>query len=84
MEMSDIAARLGVGDIMAQYQRYADAGKVDELLQLFTLDGVFETNGVRLNGRREIGDWFRETINTVRQSDRAPGRHHLSTVLITP
>jgi hypothetical protein len=84
MELSEIAMRLGVGDLMGKYQQYADTGRVDDLLELFAPDGVFETNGVRLTGRPEIGEWFRETINAVRQSDPVPGRHHLSTMLVTP
>jgi hypothetical protein len=43
----ELRMRVGVADLLATYQFLVDAGRIDEVAQLFIDDGVFETNTAR-------------------------------------
>lgn len=45
MELWELAAREGVRETVATYAHYADSGRFDELVALFTADGVLEAHG---------------------------------------
>jgi hypothetical protein len=84
VDRSETAARLELADLLARYQRRADSGRLDELVDLFTADARFETNGGAHQGVEEIREFFDATVVAFTGSDILPGRHHLSSILIEP
>jgi hypothetical protein len=42
MQLDEVAAREAIRDLVARYNLYGDSGRLDEMLRLFTGDGVLE------------------------------------------
>ncbi len=74
--------RIGAADLMARYQRYADTGRIDDLIGLFAADAVFETNTAVHTGRDQILAFFTGVGVAFAASGVLPARHHLSSILV--
>jgi hypothetical protein len=84
MEPWEVAAREAIRDLVARYAHAADSGRFDDLVALFTADGVLRLPGDRdARGHAAI----REFLGGTNQSLRAKTttmliRHHLSNLRI--
>lgn len=87
MDVGELVAREAIRDLVAAYAQYADRGRFDELVELFTVDGTLRVDArPPLAGRPAI----REFLAGVRR-DRTPTptagpgliRHHTSNLRIT-
>jgi hypothetical protein len=58
MEIWELVARESVRDVIARYNAYGDAGRMDDLLALFTEDAVMDMDGEVFEGRQAIADGF--------------------------
>ena len=84
MEPRELAAREHIREAIARYAHLVDTGRLDELLELFTEDGVLEA-GDRppAHGRAAIRALFVDTGTRLAAGARRPFiRHHVSNVAI--
>src|SRR5262245_47867655 len=86
MELSDLAAREAIRELVASYAQLADRGRSAELADLFVEDGILQIDDrPPLRGRAAIRD-FLAGVTTDRRVT-APGgafiRHHTSNLRIT-
>lgn len=84
MDTAELAAREAIRDTLARYCHLVDAGRIDELLELFADDAVLEAGDLPpAHGRAAIREVF---LGTGRRLVAATGkpliRHHLSNVAI--
>ena len=90
MEMWELVAREQIRDTLARYNWAGDAGRLEELVETFCADGVFEIRGFEpLRGRSEILEFLGGvTGNISRRADVKPiVRHNVANVLfpdVTP
>jgi ketosteroid isomerase-like protein len=84
METWELAAREGVRDTIARYAHLVDAGRIDEVADLFTPDGVLEANDLPpAAGRDAIRAFLGGTKSRLAASTTRPWiRHHVSSVLV--
>lgn len=86
MELSDLAAREAVRDLVARYTWAGDRGRSEELAGLFALDGVLDVgdHGGRWEGRDEIVRRLDAVADRVAAAGTVSGpvRHHVSSVLV--
>ena len=80
MDVSELAARESIRDLVARYAHAADRGQFDEVAALFADDGVLELpDGRRLAGPAEIRAFLGGTGETMRAAATNPFiRHHVS------
>jgi len=85
MELSELAAREAIRDLVARYAHAADRGRLDELCALFTDDGALRIDEREpLVGRDAIRAFLGATRTSVRSETRsALIRHHVSNLQIT-
>lgn len=87
MELEELIARESIRDLVARYNSYGDAGRIDEQIALFEREAELEVVGQRLcRGRGEIEALFRGAMGGVREAgggaEPAPAsriRHHTAT-----
>jgi SnoaL-like domain len=87
IEPWELAVREAVRETLARYNHAGDRGRVGELAEQFTPDGILEIHdGARMEGRASIAEGLGGAVRRSIQS-AAPGgppivRHHVSSVLI--
>ena len=88
IEVWELAIREAVRDTLARYNHAGDRGRVSELAEQFTPDGVLELHGgARMEGRAAIIEGLGGVVRGNKEAV-APGgpppviRHHVSSVLI--
>ena len=84
MEMWELEAREQIRDTIARYAHCVDGGRFDDLVALFTPDGVLEVEGEPAHrGRDAIRAFVTGTGRDLAAGTGAPRiRHHVSNVLI--
>jgi hypothetical protein len=84
MNLDELLAREGVRDTIARYAHCADSGRFDELVRLFSEDGVMDVEGREpLRGRDAIRAFLGSTQKSLQQSTVRPFiRHHVNSVQI--
>ena len=86
MDLEELLAREMIRDTIARYAHCADGGRFDEMVQLFTEDGVMDVDGREpFRGRGAILAFLTETKATLQE--RAAGarpfiRHHVNSIRI--
>ncbi len=77
-------ARLQIIDMLTRYTSYADAGKLDKILDLFEPDATLSATGDDVaTGRAEITAHFERNGASVQKHMSSPRlRHHLSSVSV--
>ena len=85
METWEIAARETIRDLVARYAHAADRGRFDDLVSLFTDDGVLELpDGRSAQGPGQIRALLQEAGTSLRAATTVPWvRHHVSSHAIT-
>ena len=85
MDTTDLAAREAIRDLVARYAVAADRGRFDDVVALFTPDGVLELpDDRRAQGRDGILAFLRGTGADLRAVTTVPTiRHHVTTHEIT-
>lgn len=88
IEPWEVSVREAVRETLARYNHAGDRGRLGELAEQFTPDGILEIrNGARLEGRAAIAEGLGGAVRRSIDS-AAPGgpppivRHHVSSVLI--
>ena len=84
MDRAAAQAREAIRDLVARYNNYGDAGRFDDLLDLFVDDAWLEIPGPkRFEGREELRGLFVGAASTPNSSAR-PERiaHHVATLVI--
>jgi 3-phenylpropionate/cinnamic acid dioxygenase small subunit len=84
VESWEVAAREGVRDTIARYAHCVDSGRFDDLVELFTPDGVLEVEGEAPHrGRDAIHAFVTGTGRDLAAETGTPRiRHHVGNVLI--
>jgi hypothetical protein len=84
METWELIAREGIRDTIARYAHLVDRGRIDELLELFTADGVLEAGDLPpARGREAIRALLTATKARLAAAGSRPWiRHHVSSVRI--
>jgi 3-phenylpropionate/cinnamic acid dioxygenase small subunit len=84
MEMWELEAREQIRDTIARYAYCVDGGRFDDLVALFTPDGVLEVEGEPAHrGRDAIRAFVTDTGHDLAAGTGEPRiRHHVSNVLI--
>jgi len=84
MTVAELIARESIRDTIARYGHCADTGRFDEMVQLFTEDGVLEIDGRGANrGRAAILSFLTQTKQTLQAGAERPFiRHHVNSILI--
>jgi hypothetical protein len=84
LETWELVAREQVRETIARYAHLVDRGRIDELLELFTPDGVLEANDLPpARGREAIRAFLGGTKERLAAAATAPWiRHHVSSVEI--
>lgn len=83
MELDEMMARLSIQDTLAQYVRWADAGRAEAFAGVFAEDGVYTLPDRVCKGREAIAGFLQEMAATF--SAHLSGgriRHHVSSVFI--
>jgi uncharacterized protein (TIGR02246 family) len=81
--MWELIARERIRDLVAAYAHCADGGRFDELVALFSPDGVLETPDGRRHAGRDAIRAFLDATRTQLVAAAAPRiRHHVSTLQI--
>ncbi|MGQ0826502.1 MAG: nuclear transport factor 2 family protein [Actinomycetota bacterium] len=85
MEPWELAAREAIRETVACYAHCGDSGRFDELVELFTPDGVLEVHGeARLEGRAAIRAFLDDVARDLAAHGAVPMlRHHVSNLTIT-
>jgi 3-phenylpropionate/cinnamic acid dioxygenase small subunit len=84
MQAWELEAREQIRDTIARYAHCVDGGRFDELVELFSTDGVLEVEGEPAHrGRDAIRAFVTGTGRDLAAGTGAPRiRHHVSNVLI--
>lgn len=84
METWELVAREHIRETIARYAHLVDRGRIDELLELFTPDGVLEANDLPpARGREAIRAFLTGTKDRLAAASTRPWiRHHVSSVEI--
>src|SRR5262249_49508292 len=84
MDPWELAAREEIRELVACYAHHADAGRLDELVALFTEDGLLQIDDREpLRGRDAILAFLADTRSGARESPAARFiRHHVSSLRI--
>jgi 3-phenylpropionate/cinnamic acid dioxygenase small subunit len=84
MQAWELEAREQIRDTIARYAHCVDGGRFDELVELFSTDGVLEVEGEPAHrGRNAIRAFVTGTGRDLAAGTGAPRiRHHVSNVLI--
>jgi hypothetical protein len=84
MELWELVARESIRETVARYAHAADSGRFDEIVELFTPDGVLEVDGQPpAAGRDAIRAFFGGTGESLAASGEVPIiRHHITSVTI--
>jgi ketosteroid isomerase-like protein len=84
MEHWELVAREAIHDTIARYPHYVDGGDLDELVDLFTDDGVLEITGEgAYQGRAAIRGFVAEVGGDLAAASAGPRiRHHVTSVVI--
>lgn len=84
MELWELAAREGVRHTVASYAHLVDAGRLDDVVQLFALDGVIDVvDGGSAQGHEALRAFFGGIGSSLRSSRIPRIRHHTSNLRIT-
>jgi hypothetical protein len=91
VEIWELAAREGVRDCIARYNAHGDAGRLQQMMDVFTEDAVMEMDGEAMQGRAAIAAKFAEAGRGFVAFTRAAGvpkglpvvRHFTSTLHIS-
>lgn len=89
-DLDQLAARLAVTDLVARYTWFGDRGRIAELVDLFTEDGVLDVgnHGGRWEGRDRIAAELDAVVERTREAARAtaaipgPVTHHVANHLV--
>ena len=74
LEDWELKAREQIRDMVARYNAYGDAGRLAQVLALFTVDAVVDIEGLRsYRGRNEIAELFRGAANSGSAQSSSPG-----------
>jgi SnoaL-like domain len=84
METWELRAREGVRETIARYAHLVDRGRIAELVELFTPDGILEAGHLpAVHGRAAIQEFLESTKGRLAAKLPLPRiRHHVSSVLI--
>jgi hypothetical protein len=92
MQLTELVAREAIRDLVARYNLYGDSGRLEEMLTLFTDDGMLEYSQGRGHletycGRARIRSFVEQTKLRFAEETAAGGgspyvRHHVSTHVI--
>ena len=84
MQIGELVARECIRELVARYAHCADGGRFDELVELFTAEGVLQTpDGVEHRGRAAIRAFLDGTGTALAGATRARLiRHHVSSLRI--
>jgi 3-phenylpropionate/cinnamic acid dioxygenase small subunit len=84
MEAWELEAREQIRETIARYAHCVDGGRFDDLVELFTADGVLEVEGEPAHrGRDAIRAFVTGTGQDLARGQGAPRiRHHVSNVLV--
>jgi ketosteroid isomerase-like protein len=77
-EIEEAAARSAIREVMAAYNQGGDLGRLDELLDQFAEDGVYEAPGRTMTGRAAIESYLVD-VRARRPDLQGNRRHHLTT-----
>jgi hypothetical protein len=87
MERTELIAREGIRDLLGRYTWAGDGGRVDDVAECFTDDGVLDLgdHGGVLEGRAAIAAELSAVVARAADAGAAPSpvNHHVSSVLIT-
>jgi hypothetical protein len=80
VELWELVARTAARDLVDRYAVLADAGRFEELLDLFAPDAVFEAESQRVEGRAALDAYFNRAKARL-ATETATGliRHHVTT-----
>jgi hypothetical protein len=82
LDSNELAAREAIRDLVSRYCTCADAGRLDDVIGLFTADGLIEFGGAEHVGAEGIRGMFVANGARLRASGIRPGRVlHLSSTL---
>jgi hypothetical protein len=77
-EIEQAAARSAIREVMAAYNQAGDLGQLDDLVEQFTEDGVYEIPSQTITGRAALKEYLLDV--RARRSDlQGKRRHHLTT-----
>jgi len=82
MKIEEALAREGIRETLSRYNLSGDRGRLEELVDCFTADGILEIEGEPpCRGRDAILARLRGAIHELREPGDGPGllRHHLTT-----
>jgi len=88
MELWELVIREAVRDTLARYNHAGDRGRLDELAEQFTPDGILEVHGRKaMEGRQAIAEGLgtdvrRRADNAAPSGSKPIVRHHVTSVLI--
>jgi uncharacterized protein (TIGR02246 family) len=77
-EIEEAAARSAIREVMAAYNQGGDLGRLNDLLEQFAEDGVYETPGQTVTGRAAIENYLVD-VRARRPDLQGNRRHHLTT-----
>lgn len=87
MERTELIAREGIRDLLGRYTWAGDAGRVADVADCFTTDGVLDLgdHGGVLEGRDAIADELTAVVARAAEAAEAPSpvNHHVSSIAIT-
>ena len=64
MELWELVARESVRDLIARYNANGDSGRIDQMVEVFAPDAVFEALDLRFEGREAIREFFSGVTRT--------------------
>lgn len=84
MNLDELLEREAIREMLTRYVGFADGGKVNEMLDLFSDDAIMEPTGASTcRGRNEIRGYFEAAGESIRALMPTPMlRHHLSSIRI--
>jgi len=84
VELWEVTAREQIRDTLARYAHCADSGRFEELVSLFTPDGVLEVDGhPARQGRDAILEFLGRTRTSLGATLERPYiRHHISSLVV--
>ena len=85
MELSEIEARLAIQDLLARYLKWADSGRTEEFIGLFTEDCVYHLPDQVCRGRAAVAAFFEGTKRGFAEQHKGGRiRHHTSSIVVEP
>ena len=79
MESWELDAREQIRDLVARYNAKGDAGRLDEMLELFAPDGELEFEARVYRGRDEIRAMFADAVRSTVERSGGLARHFTAT-----